>query len=501
MITLRLRKESAFFIIAAAALIILLYVTQMRNYLLFHGIAEIFSIVIAFSIFIISWNGKKYYTDDYLLFIGISYLFIGFLDLLHTFGYSGMGVFKDYDFYANQLWIASRFIEAIALLIAFILVGKRIKIPVYLTLLIFVMVSTFTIYSIFFSDLFPVCFIPGNGLTKFKIYSEYLIIMLLVGSIYLVFHKRTLFSKDTYQLLMWSLVFTIISELSFTFYINNYGFSNMLGHYSKIISFYLIYKAIVVKSIQEPYNIIFQELRNNQKELQKSNDLKTTLFSIISHDLISPFLVVSSFVNLIENGPSDIPKEEFQEYMDSLKDSVESTSLLLDNLLNWAKLEMGGEKRHKESYLLKDLINKATLPLLPSYHKKKVSLQINVPESIQLYVNKDTFDIIVRNILSNALKFSFMNSTVEINALLEKNHLIISFKDHGTGMNINEVASSQTIGVTKRGTLNEKGSGLGLDLIKRYTKDNNGEMSIQSNIGEGTEISLKFAVSNNKNIN
>ena len=85
------------------AVLVGLYFTTFTNYLLFHSLAEIFSIVVAFSFFTITWTSRNYIKNQYLLFIGIGYLFIAFLDLLHTLAYKGMPIFTDYSYYANQL--------------------------------------------------------------------------------------------------------------------------------------------------------------------------------------------------------------------------------------------------------------------------------------------------------------------------------------------------------------------------------------------------------------
>ncbi len=103
-----------------AAALLCLYGTTWINYLLFHTLAEVFSIVVAFSIFVIAWNSKRYIHNPSLLFIGIAYLFIALLDLLHTLSYKGMPIFTDYDYYANQLWIGARYLESSTLLVAFL---------------------------------------------------------------------------------------------------------------------------------------------------------------------------------------------------------------------------------------------------------------------------------------------------------------------------------------------------------------------------------------------
>ena len=107
----------------------LLYLTSLYSYLLFHSIAEIFCIVIAFGMFMFTWNAKEFIKNNYILFIGIAYLFIGSIDIVHTLAYKGMGVFQEYD--ANlsvQLWMAARYTESITLLIAPLLMTRHFKI-------------------------------------------------------------------------------------------------------------------------------------------------------------------------------------------------------------------------------------------------------------------------------------------------------------------------------------------------------------------------------------
>ncbi|MFH2058981.1 MAG: MASE3 domain-containing protein [Pseudomonadota bacterium] len=237
-----------------------LYLTTFVNYLLFHSLSEIFSIVVAIAFFMITWNLKEYIKNQYLLFIGIAYLFIAFLDLLHTLSYKGMPIFTDYDFYANQLWIGARYLESITLLVAFYFLGKNRQIRPEILVFIYAIATALLILSIFTWKTFPVCFVEGSGLTPFKKISEYLICGILLAGAGLLYKNRHRFEPYVYKLLLMSIICTIISELAFTFYISNYGFSNLLGHYFKLFSFYLIYKSIVETGVKRPYELIFKEL-------------------------------------------------------------------------------------------------------------------------------------------------------------------------------------------------------------------------------------------------
>jgi diguanylate cyclase (GGDEF)-like protein len=255
----------------------LLYLSSLQNYLLFHTITEIFSICVAFTVFLITWNSIPYIKNNYLILVGIAYLFIGFLDLFHTISYKGMPIFTDYDYYANQLWVAARFFEGVILLIASILVKSGKQINSYIVFSIFTLITTLIMMSIFVWKVFPVCFIDGIGLTPFKKYSEYIICLILLTGIAALTKNRDAFDSTVYKLLILSMICTVISEISFTVYLDNYGFYNLSGHYFKILSFYLIYKAIILKGIREPYGIIFREMKQNEQKLYEQNRLLKNL--------------------------------------------------------------------------------------------------------------------------------------------------------------------------------------------------------------------------------
>jgi hypothetical protein len=251
-----------------------LYFTTFINYLLFHSLVEIFSIVVAFSFFTVTWTSRNYIKNQYLLFIGIAYLFIAFLDLLHTMAYKGMPIFTDYEYYANQLWIGARYLESLTLLVAFYFLRLDKELNTEKVFFAYTIVTSILVMSIFHWKIFPVCFVDGKGLTAFKIISEYLICLYLMISLILLFKTKNRFELNIYHFLILSIFCTIVSELAFTFYVNNYGFSNLVGHYFKLFSFYLIYKAIIETGIQKPYKIIFKELDASNKKLNKEIDAR-----------------------------------------------------------------------------------------------------------------------------------------------------------------------------------------------------------------------------------
>ena len=271
----------------AAALLLGLYLTSLYNYLLFHGLAEIFSIVVAFGIFLIAWNSRRYLDNDYLLFLGISYLFVGFVDLVHTLAYKGMGFFQVPESNsATQLWITARYLQSGSLLIAPFFARRTLR-P-YGILAAYSLLSAALFGAIFYWRIFPDCYLEGTGLTGFKITSEYVICVVLLASLVLLLRIRDRFDKRVVQLLVLSIALTIASELAFTQYVSVYGFANLLGHYFKIISFYLIYRAIIETGFRRPYDLLFRELIQKERALEQERNFTSAIL-----DTTASLVVVS----------------------------------------------------------------------------------------------------------------------------------------------------------------------------------------------------------------
>jgi PAS domain S-box-containing protein len=244
-----------------------LYLTSLYNYLLFHSLAEIFSIIVACGIFMVAWNSQRFLDNNYLLYIGIAYLFVGGLDLLHTLAYKGMGVFQEYETnLPTQLWISARYMESVSLLIAPLWLGRKFK--KNLVLIGYTTATSLLLISIFYWKSFPVCFIEGSGLTPFKKISEYIISFILLASIVLLLKNRNQFDRVVLQWVIWSIIITIVSELAFTFYVDAYGLSNLIGHFLKIVSFYLIYKAIIETGLKKPYDLLFRNLKQSEERFR-----------------------------------------------------------------------------------------------------------------------------------------------------------------------------------------------------------------------------------------
>ncbi len=247
-----------------------LWLVSSFNYLLFHSIAEIFSIVVAFGIFVLAWNSRHFGENSYLLFVGIAYLFVAGIDLLHTLAYRGMGVFQGHGSnLATQLWVSARYLQSASLLSAAFLMHRRLSAKI--TLAVYGAVTSLLLVSIYW-NVFPTCFVEGQGLTVFKKVSEYVICLLLLASIVMLLKQRREFEPHVLHLLVASMAVTIASELVFTRYVTIEGFLNLMGHYLKIISFYLIYKAIIETGMRKPFALLLRDLKKSEESLTAAKE-------------------------------------------------------------------------------------------------------------------------------------------------------------------------------------------------------------------------------------
>ena len=239
-----------------------LHVASLYNYVLFHALVEVCRVVVLFGVFVLAWHSRRWSNNDYIVFIGISFVFVAFLELLHALAYKGMGVFDAHD--ANlptQLWIAARYLESLSFIAAALVVGRQWN-PTA-TFLTYAALTAATTAAIF-AGLFPDCFIEGQGQTPFKIASEYVISGLFVAAIVLIVRRR-LFDRDIRALLVASLATSVVAELAFTQYVSIYGPANEIGHLLLLLSTYFLYRAVLVTGIVNPFSLLFQSLKDSEE--------------------------------------------------------------------------------------------------------------------------------------------------------------------------------------------------------------------------------------------
>ncbi len=224
-------------------------------------------------------------------------------------------------------------------------------------------------------------------------------------------------------------------------------------------------------------------------KLTELNQLKDKTFSILSHDLRSPIASLNNTMMLLDE--QLLTPQEFVFVKTELTRQLDALNLVLDNLLHWSRLQIQGQSTTHTARLPIRHITEQNINLLRAQaNNKAITIENTINEQVAANGDKDQIGIVVRNLISNAIKFTPPNGLIHISALTENNHIAISVKDNGVGMT--EVQISKLFvyqsHFSERGTSGEKGTGLGLLLCKDFIEQNGGQISIISAPGEGSTV-------------
>ncbi|MCH5312111.1 MAG: hybrid sensor histidine kinase/response regulator [Prevotella sp.] len=233
--------------------------------------------------------------------------------------------------------------------------------------------------------------------------------------------------------------------------------------------------------------------------IQKQNDeLKATInnrdkmYSVIAHDLRSPMASIRMTLNLLVNvlSPEQIGEEMF-ELINNANKETEETHDLLDNLLKWTKSQTGSLHVAFQNFELNDVVPGAIDIFTMIAKNKNITLNLDLgTENMEVRADKDLLNTVIRNFMSNAIKFSNEDSKIDITVSRYGDFAKISIRDYGVGIAQDRLETLFSAGTSTAGTKNEEGSGLGLQLCKHFAVKNGGDVMVESTVGEGSTFSV-----------
>jgi diguanylate cyclase (GGDEF)-like protein/PAS domain S-box-containing protein len=233
-----------------------LFPLSQVNMALFHTFTELFAICIGIMCFVVAWNTFQFSRTRILLFLGCGYFWVAIIDLMHTLSFDDVKLIQDMSVETTvQFWIVARYLEALILFAAPLTLSHKISPN---KLLISLGIVSITAIAAVFSGNLPPMYIPGEGLTKAKIISEYVIILILILAAWGFVRKGKLIGKGTKNLLLVSIALTICAELCFTLYTGFDGLEMVVGHIFKLLSFWAIYFALIASSLLKPFQSLTQ---------------------------------------------------------------------------------------------------------------------------------------------------------------------------------------------------------------------------------------------------
>lgn len=245
---------------------------------------------------------------------------------------------------------------------------------------------------------------------------------------------------------------------------------------------------------QQQINIQNRDLKATSHQLIEINQTKNKLFSILGHDLRGPIGQVKTISDLIVE--DDLDEEEFKMLIKILKKDVDSVYFTLGNTLRWSVTQMEGFKLAPTQFNLSELIAVNLELNNPQIKNKSIEIRNSIPSNLTVTTDRDLLDVIIRNILSNAVKFSESGSLIDLSLQENSHSFILAVTDYGAGISAEQIQSilsdKYIITDSKPGTEMEKGSGLGLQICKEFARLNGGDLVIESTIGVGTTVKVKI---------
>lgn len=238
--------------------------------------------------------------------------------------------------------------------------------------------------------------------------------------------------------------------------------------------------------------LALESLKESEQKLFELNATKDKLFSIIAHDLRSPFNTTLGLVEILNEDMQTLSEAEIKENLDVISSSLKSQLKLLENLLNWASIQTDKMELKKTSVsphlIVTDIIN-----LLSATAKTKQIVLLNqIEKDISIFADDDMLRSILRNLISNSIKFTHFGGSISISSKLVEDNILITVSDNGIGMKPDEIENIFKIDKkhTTIGTNGEKGTGLGLALVKEMVEMHKGTITVESEVGKGSDFTF-----------
>jgi signal transduction histidine kinase len=240
-----------------------------------------------------------------------------------------------------------------------------------------------------------------------------------------------------------------------------------------------------------------QKISESETELQKLNMSKDRIFSVVAHDLRNPVAAVTGFSELLYDNFDEFPVDTQKEYLLQVLQGTQRIQNLLENLLIWARAQMKAVKYQPELLKVKGLVEDCVKEMKANLDHKKVDCLVNINQKYVVYADKAMMHTVLRNLIINAIKFSFPGGKIRITSVSEKNSCSITVSDEGIGIQpeIQEKLFKSNEVVSTPGTTGESGSGLGLVICKEFLELNKGEIRVESEPGNGSSFIIELPVS------
>jgi PAS domain S-box-containing protein len=235
-----------------------------------------------------------------------------------------------------------------------------------------------------------------------------------------------------------------------------------------------------------------QKIKDSEKQLKELNATKDKFFSIIAHDLLSPYNAILGFSKLAIKKIDNQEFDKLGQFCDMIHKSAQQSFNLLNNLLEWSRIQTGKIKFKPQHLNLKSVVDETLSLLYANISEKEINVNTLNVEDLEIFADKFMLETILRNLISNSIKFTPNEGRITINSSKQDDSFVISIEDTGIGISELDIEKLFKIenNFSKEGTNNEKGTGLGLILCKEFVEKHGGKIWVESELEKWTKFSF-----------
>jgi signal transduction histidine kinase len=503
------------------------FVMSPGPYLVFHNIAEFFSIMVSLSVFGVGWFAYDQSKDRHALFLGTAFLAVGLLDFMHALGNAAMPAFITANSAnkSTQYWTAARLVGAWALLAsAFIRADEPRRWLTKRTLLSAALGFCALVFvgATFFPAHLPATFVPGQGLTTAKVAAEYVVIGFLVLAL-VAYGRRMERTGDPLLVhYMGAFVIGIFSEAAFASYRMGFDTYNVLGHVYKVAAFWLIYRGAFSASVRKPYlqlSASNEKLRTEIAERERAEERvralnaelerrvsdrtarleevdrrKDEFLAVLSHELRNPLAPIRNSIYILRRAGATA--DQARRAQEIIERQTEHLTRLVDELLDVTRIARGKVELRRSRVDLRDVVLRAAEDFRSMIEARGITFRAVVPDA-EVWADADAVRItqVVGNLLHNGAKYTVAGGEVTVSLGLAGGAAEIRVRDTGVGIDPALLPSIFDAFVQGERTLarTEGGLGLGLALVKGITELHGGSVRAESvGKGHGTEFVVRL---------
>lgn len=255
-----------------------------------------------------------------------------------------------------------------------------------------------------------------------------------------------------------------------------------------LLSLFYLFKVRIRERANQQLKLQNAQIEVQKAQLQQLSHTKDQLFAVVSHDLRSPLLAIQAVLDTL-NEP-DLDQQDRQHWLSLLHQQTAKTSVMLENLLYWANIQMNSYQPAKENLKLQPIVEDLSESIRLIFAEKAVQIRNSINPEFTLYSDPGVIRMALRNLLANAVKFSHTGQEVEVSAHTEKDGWVIQIKDYGIGMSEDQLHKALKGQLSRFGTKGEVGSGMGLSLVRQFIENQGGKLHGQGRINQGCSFTI-----------